>query len=72
MCKVNIGMKEKLKFANIGDNWNDETVENIAYLLREYQDLFSTTFSKIKGIARELGEMKIPLIPNVKVVDQRP
>jgi hypothetical protein len=33
VCKVNIGMKEKPKFANIGDYWNDETVEKIADLL---------------------------------------
>jgi hypothetical protein len=58
--KVNIGTKEKPKFMNIGDYWNDETVENIADLLHEYQDLFPTTFSEMKGIVGELGEMKIP------------
>jgi hypothetical protein len=72
VCKVNIDTKEKLKFANIGDYWNDETVENIADLLRKYQDLFSTTFSEMKGIAGELGEMKIPLKPYSKPVRQRP
>jgi hypothetical protein len=28
---VNIGMEEKPKFMNIGDYWNNETLENIAY-----------------------------------------
>jgi hypothetical protein len=37
-------MKEKPKFENIGDYWNNEAVEKIAYLLHEYQDIFSTTF----------------------------
>jgi hypothetical protein len=61
VCKLNIDMKEKPKFGNIGDYWNDETVEKIADILCEYQDLFTKTFSKIKGIAGELGKMNIPL-----------
>jgi hypothetical protein len=69
---VNIGMEEKPKFANIGDYWNDETMEKIADLLCEYQDIFPTTFSEMKGIAGELGEMKIPLKPDAKPVRQRP
>jgi hypothetical protein len=64
--------KEKPKFTNIGDYWNDETVEKIADLLHKYQDLFPTTFSEMKGIAGELGEMKIPLKPDAKPVRQRP
>jgi hypothetical protein len=61
VCKANIGMKKKPKFVNIGDYWNDETVENIVDLLCEYQDLFPTTFLEMKGIARELGEMNITI-----------
>jgi hypothetical protein len=72
MCKVNIGTKENPKFVQIGDYWNDETVEKIADLLCEYQDLFPTTFSEMKGIVGELGEMKIPLKPDAKPVRQRP
>jgi hypothetical protein len=47
-------------------------VEKIADLLHEYQDLFPTTFSEMKGIAGELGEMKIPLKPGPKPVKQIP
>jgi hypothetical protein len=36
-------------------------MESITELLREYSDLFPTTFIEMKGIAIELGEMKIPL-----------
>jgi hypothetical protein len=70
--KVNIGMKEKPKFAKIGDYWKNETMERIADLLCEYHDLFLTTFSEMKGIAGELGEMKIPLKLHAKTVRQRP
>jgi hypothetical protein len=65
-------MTENPKFVQIGDYWSDETVEKIADLLREYQDLFPTTFSEMKGIVGDLGEMKIPLKPGAKPVRQRP
>ena len=35
-------------------------------MLHEYQDLFPTNFSKMKGILGDLGEMKIPLRLDVK------
>jgi hypothetical protein len=66
--KLNIGMEEKPKFSNIGDYWNDETVKKIADLLHEYQDIFPTTFLEMKGIALELGKMKIPLKPYAKTI----
>jgi hypothetical protein len=69
--KANIGTTKNTKFAQIGDNWSEETVEKIANLLREYQDLFPTTFSKMRGIAGDLGEMNIPLKPGAKPVCQR-
>jgi hypothetical protein len=42
---VNIGKEENPRFSNIGDYWNEEIVENNAYLLCKCQDLFPTTFS---------------------------
>ena len=59
--KVNIGSLENPKFASIGDYWDEETVANITYLLHEYQDIFPTNFSEMKGIVGDLGDMKIPL-----------
>jgi hypothetical protein len=67
--KLNISTKDKLKFANMGYYWNEETIEKITYLLCEYQDVFATTFSKMKGIVGELGEMKNPLKSYVKTVN---
>ena len=68
ICKVNIGTKENPKFANIGDYWDDKTMAQITDLLHEFQDLFSTWFLNIKGILRDIGEMKIPLKPDAKPV----
>jgi hypothetical protein len=59
--KVNIGKIENPKMASIGDYWDEKKVESITELLRKYKDIFPRTFTKIKSIGGELGEMKIPL-----------
>jgi len=41
-------------------------------LLREYQDLFPTKFSDLKGIVGDLGVMKTTLKPDVEPVKKRP
>ena len=47
-------------------------MEKITDLLHEFQDLFPTKFSEMKGILGDLREMKILLKPNAKPVRQRP
>ena len=66
--KVNIGTEENPKFANVGDYWDEETMAKIIDMLHEFQDLFPTKFSEMKGILGDLGEMKIPFKPDVKLV----
>ena len=44
----------------------------ITNLLHEFQELFPTKFSEMKGILGDLGKMNIPLNPDVKPVRQRP
>jgi hypothetical protein len=66
--KVNIGTIENPKFAQIGDYWSEETIKKISYLLREYQDIFPTKISEMKGIVGDLGEMNIPLKIRAKLV----
>jgi hypothetical protein len=63
--KVNIGIVENPKIASIGDYWDNQMVERIIELLREYNDLFPTNFSEMKEVAGEIGEVKIPLNPYV-------
>ena len=48
--KINIGTDTEPKFSSIGDYWTDETVGQIADLLHDYQDLFPTKFTEMKGI----------------------
>ena len=68
--KANIVSTKNPKFSNIGYYWDDETVGNIIELLHEFQDLFPTKFSEMKGIVGYLGEIKIPLKPDAKLVKQ--
>jgi hypothetical protein len=70
--KVNIGTTEKPKIASIGDYWDEKIVESITELLHKYSDLCPTTFTEMKGIAGELGEMKIPLRPYMRSIRKRP
>jgi len=65
-------MEVEPKFANIGDHWDETTVDKVAQLRREYYDLFPTKFTDLKGIIGDLGVMKITLKPDVKPVKQRP
>jgi hypothetical protein len=66
--KVNIGTTDNPKMESIGDYWDEQIVERITELLREYSDMFPMTFTEMKGIAGELGEMKIPLKPEARPV----
>ena len=47
-------------------------MESITELLHEYNGLFPTTFTKMKGIVGDLGEMKITLRDEARPIRQRP
>jgi hypothetical protein len=70
--KVNIGIVENPKMASIGDYLDEQTVESITELLREYNDLFPKKFTEMKGIVGDLGEMKIPIRAEARPIRQRP
>jgi hypothetical protein len=70
--KFNIGTVENPKMASIANYWDEQTVESITELLREYNDLFPTMFIEMKGIEREVGEMKISLRTEARSTRQRP
>jgi hypothetical protein len=54
--KVNIGTEQAPNPANVGDYWDDATIDKISKLLHEYQDLFPTKFTNMKGIEGPMGE----------------
>ena len=70
--QVNNGMEAKPKYAILDDYWDDAMVDKVANLLREYQHLFLTMITDLKGIVGKLGMMKISLKPGVNPVKQRP
>jgi hypothetical protein len=67
---VNIGTIENPKISSIGDYWDEQTIESIAKLLHEYDNLFSMTFTEMKGIVGDLGEMKILLRDDARSIRQ--
>ena len=48
-----------------------QIVGHIADLLHDYQDLFPTKFTEMKGIVGDLGVMQIPLKEDARPVKQR-
>ena len=68
--KFNIGTLENPKMASIGDYRDEKIVESITELLHEYNNLFPTMFTEMKGIVGELGEMKIPLRDEARPIRQ--
>lgn len=66
--QVNIGMEVEPKFPKSGDYRDDATVDEVVELIHEYQDLFPTKFSDLKGIIGDFWVMKITLKPNVKLL----
>jgi hypothetical protein len=70
--KFNIGTEETPKIANVIDYWDAATIDKITELLHEYQDLFPTKFTDMKGIKGPMGEMRITLKPDVKPVKKIP
>jgi len=68
--QVNIGMEEEPKYATLGDYWDYATVNKVVELLCEYEDLFLTKITKLKGILGDLGMMKITLKLDAKLVKQ--
>lgn len=56
----------------LGDYWDDATVDKVTELLHEYQDLFPTKITDLKGTIGDLGMMKITLKPDMNPVKQWP
>jgi hypothetical protein len=56
--KDNIGIVEQPKMVSIGGYWDEQTLESITELLCKYINLFPTTFTEMKGIAGELGDVR--------------
>jgi hypothetical protein len=72
IMKVNIGIEQTSKRVNVGYYWDVPTIDKIIELLHEYQALFPTKFTDMKGIKGPMGEMRIPLKLDARPFKQRP
>lgn len=68
---MKISTKAEPNFAKIGDYSDNVIVDKVSEILCEYQDLFPTKFSDLKGIIRDLGVIKITLKLDAKLVKKR-
>ena len=57
MWIVNIGSEGNPQYPTIGDYWDEEMVRKVTQLLHEYQDLFLTKFSEMKGIIEAVEDI---------------
>ena len=56
----------------IGDSWDEQIIFEIPSLLKKYEDLFLQNFVEVKGIKADLGEMKIVLNLDIKLIKHHP
>jgi len=70
--KQNIGSEDKPKITLVGDCWDEQATKEIFDLLHKYQDLFPASVAELKGIKGNLGEMKIVLRPDARLVKHKP
>ena len=70
--EYNISTKGQPKVAKICDYWSEKHTTEIANLPKEYQDVFSRDYKDLKGLVKEMGEMKIDLNLEAKPVKQIP
>ena len=69
--EVNISNDGWHKMARIGDYWTEKKTTKIAYLLKEYQDVFVRDYKYFKGLVKETGEMKNGMILRDKPIKKR-
>ena len=60
--KIDISIDNRPKMARIGDYQTEKQTTKIVDLLKEYQDVVSRDNKYLKGLVKEMGEMKINLI----------
>ena len=58
--------------AKIVDYQSEEQTIEIVNLLKEFQDVFARDYKDLKGLVHEMGEMKIDIKPDARLVKKRP
>jgi len=61
-----------VRYATIGDYWDEDIVSKITNFLHENQESFTSKFSYMKGILGDLGVMRIPLKRDENPIKKRP
>lgn len=70
--EVDVAKEGQPKMTRIGDYWSEQQTTEIVDLLKEYQDVLGRDYKDLKGLAEEMGEMKIDLVPEATPIKKRP
>ena len=70
--EVAISNDDRPKMARMGDYWNEEKTTEIVNLLKEFQDFFAQDYKDLKGLVQEMGEMRIEIKPDARLIKKRP
>ena len=71
MKEFNISNDGRPNMAKIGDYGSKKQTIEIVNLLKEYQDVFSHYYKYLKGLVKEMREMKIDIMLNAKPMKKR-
>ena len=70
--EFDISSDDQPKMAKIGDYWSEEKTIEIVNLLKKFQGVFARDYKDLKGLVHEMGEMKIDIKPDVRLVKKIP
>ena len=59
--EIDISNDNRPKMEKIGDYWSEEQTTKMVDLLKEFQDVFARDYKDLKGLVKEMGEMKIDI-----------
>ena len=66
--EVDISNDDRPTMENIREYWTKQQTTDITSLLKEYKYMFARDYKYLKGLVKEIGEMKIDINSNAKPV----
>ena len=70
--EIDISNDKRPKMARIDNCWSEEQTTKIVNLLKEFQDVFARDYKDLKGLVKEMGEIKIDIKPEARPIKKRP
>lgn len=72
ICEFDILNDDQPKISRLGNYLSYKQIAEFIDLLKEYQDISMHNYQYLKGLVKQMGEMKINLIPGENPIKKRP